>query len=442
MSNRLKELRNKRGKLVAEMDEIVAAAEKENRELTKEQAEKHGKLFDQQHQLGETILAEERQQELRRGEEERRARETEEGERDTRDKQKDPDAASRTGFPTASEFRNGKVPDYVLALQEQDSPLSSPAYRSAFRKLMKSGERSLNEAENRALTAGVGTEGGFTKAPPQFIAMLIKAIDDILWIRQVATNIPVGPAGEIGAPSLDADPDDGDWTTELDTGSEDSTMKFGKREMAAHPMAKLIKVSRTLIRTSALPIEQVVLSRLRYKFGVTLEKNYLTGNGVDKPLGVFTASNDGIPTSRDVSENNSITALSFDGIINAKYSLKGGYWPAARWLFHRTVLKQVSKLKDGEGQYLWRASVREGEPDSILGHPVMMSEYAPSTMTTGQYVGMFADWSHYWILDALNLEIQPLFELYARTNQVGYIARYEGDGAPVLSEAFARLKLA
>ena len=37
--------------------------------------------------------------------------------------------------------------------------------------------------------------------------------------------------------------------------------------------------------------------------------------------------------------------------------------------------------------------------------------------------------------------IQRLNELYARTNQVGFIGRLETDGMPVLGEAFARVKL-
>jgi hypothetical protein len=40
------------------------------------------------------------------------------------------------------------------------------------------------------------------------------------------------------------------------------------------------------------------------------------------------------------------------------------------------------------------------------------------------------------------MEIQALYELYARTNQVDFIARIETDGQPVKNECFARVKLA
>ena len=72
----------------------------------------------------------------------------------------------------------------------------------------------------------------------------------------------------------------------------------------------------------------------------------------------------------------------------------------------------------------------------------MMSEFAPNTLTTGLYVGLLGDFSNYWIADAMDMQVQVLKELYAETNQTGYIGRLETDGMPVLAEAFARVTLA
>jgi len=162
---------------------------------------------------------------------------------------------------------------------------------------------------------------------------------------------------------------------------------------------------------------------------------------VNQPLGLFTASANGVTTARDVSTGNTTTSMTFDGLIEAKFSLKGAYWNRADWLFHRDAVKQIAKLKNGEGDYIWRESVRVGEPDMLLGRPVMMSEFAPNTFTANLYVGMLGDFSQYWIADALDFQVQVLKELYAETNQTGYIGRLESDGMPVLAEAFARVKL-
>ena len=95
-----------------------------------------------------------------------------------------------------------------------------------------------------------------------------------------------------------------------------------------------------------------------------------------------------------------------------------------RDLFHRDAVKQITKLKDGDGQYIWRQSVREGEPDTLLGLPMTISEWAPNTFTTGLYVGLLGDFQHYWIVDALAMQVQRLNELYAETNQVGFIGAW------------------
>ena len=300
----------------------------------------------------------------------------------------------------------------------------------------------MSGEELRALQVDSDEAGGYLVAPEQFVAELIKAVDNAVFIRQLATVHPLTTSASLGAPALDADPADADWTSEIGSAAEDSTMDFGKRELKPHPVSKLIKVSNRLIRISSIGVEALVRNRLAYKFGVTHEKGFLTGSGSGQPLGVFTASDQGISTGRDVSTGNTTTSMTFDGLIESKYTLKGQYWNKARWMFHRDGVKQIAKLKDGDGQYIWIPSVRVGEPDRLLNFPVMMSEYAPNTFTTGLYVGILGDFSHYWIADALDMQVQRLVELYARTNQTGFIGRMESDGMPVLEEAFVRVKLA
>lgn len=312
---------------------------------------------------------------------------------------------------------------------------TAPAYRNGFARWLATGQ------EFRSLQSDSDEAGGYLVSPMQVVDRLIKAMDNQVFIRQWATVFAVPNAQSLGAPSLDSDPSDADWTTELATGSEDTAMDFGRRELHPHPLAKRIKVSRKLLR-QVPNSEGLVIDRLGYKFGITFEKAALTGNGAGQPLGVFTASAQGISTGRDVATDNAATAVTFDGLINAKYTLKQGYWASAKWLAHSDFFKQVSKLKAAvDGDYLWRPSVRDGEPDRLLDIPVTMSAYAPNTFTSGQYVAVLGDFSHYWIADSMAMDFQRLNELYAEANQVGLIGRLESDGMPVLEEAFVRVKL-
>lgn len=407
MSDRLKALREKRGVAVKEMRDLIEVAEKEKRDMTAEEMEKHGKAFAAVEGLRTQISAEERTIEAER--------EAAAGQDRSNDERRDRERGS-------------------------DDPKAK--LMAGFRNYLRTGRFVGEGAEEfRAYQAGSDTEGGAVVPPQEVIQTFLKSVDDQVFIRQRATKYQLPQAESLGVPTLDTDAEDWDWTTELLTGGEEDTLRIGKREMRPHPMAKRVKLSKTLIR-KAPAFENLILERMAYKTGVTQEKGYLTGDGNQKPLGVFTASNDGIPTSRDVSTGNSTTAITFDGLIDAKFSLKAAYWNTADWLFHRDAVKMITKLKDGDGQYLWKMSVRDGEPDTILGRPLMISEFAPNTFTTGLYVGIFADFTKYWIVDSLNLTMQRLVELYAETNQDGFIGRYEGDGAPALAEAFARVKLA
>lgn len=409
MMKRVLELKNKRAKAVADARAMLEAAQVEGKDLDAEQEERWDKFMAEADRLQKQIEREERMGAI----------DVEIGEED---EEEDGLPLNRRDVRGADEQRGEGTAEQV-----------------AFRAYLTRGLLGMRPQERRALQVDQDTKGGFL-AHKAFIADLIKDVDNEVFIRSLATIYQVADATSLGAPKLTADPDDAEWTAEIGTGSEDSTMAFGERELTPHAIAKRIKMSRTLLR-KVPNAEALVRGRLAYKFGVTMEKAYLTGNGQGKPLGLFTASAQGISTSRDVATANTATAITGDGLINAKFSLKGQHQANSAWLFHRDAVAQITKLKDGDGQYLWLASLRDGEPDSLLGRPMYMSEYVPNTFTSALYVGMIGNFSYYWIADSLMFELQRLDELYAETNQVGMIGRWESDGMPVLEEAFARVKL-
>ena len=305
-----------------------------------------------------------------------------------------------------------------------------------FRAFIKTG---VISPELRALQVDPATQGGNLLPPQQFVAELIKEIDDAVFIRRLATVIPVNTSDSLGAPTLDTDIADADWTTEVQTITE-GTMTFGKRELKPNQLSKLVKVSMKLLRTSAIPVESLVSQRLAYKFAITEEKAFLLGSGTGEPLGLFKVSTDGISTTRDVpSAGGKITA---DSLIDAKYALKAQYRNGAQWIFHRDVIKLIAKLKDNDDQYLWRPGISLGQPDTLLNLPVNESEYAPNTVAVDSYVGIIGNFRYYWIAELMGMELQRLNELFAQTSQVGFIGRMWVDGAPVLESAFARIKIA
>lgn len=318
----------------------------------------------------------------------------------------------------------------------------SADYRDQFASFLQNGQRSA------ALQSDSTTQAGYLVASEQFASEMLKEVDDLLFIRRYARIHTVPGADSLGIRKRTARASTFNWSPELVVSDEDTSLKYGKRVLTPHHMTGMIKLSRDLLRRSIIPVEGEVRGELARDAGEVMEDAYLTGTGDQQPLGVFTASTDGISTSRDV-VTGSTTDFTADGILNAKYSLKGQYRRgergSLRWLMSRTGINKVALLKDSNNQYLFRVGVGfaadNGMPeDRLLEIPVDESERAPSTFTDGNYVALLANWRYYEIADALDMEIQVLLEKYADTNQVGYIGRLKTDGMPTLEEAFVRMK--
>ena len=410
-----KNLYEERAELVSQMRRILDDSDSESRDLTSEDEAKYEALEADVGKYDEQIEIDEQRAE-------RRSRLAER------------EATIINQPPTRPQ--TGIVGDTLTDTREREM--------SAFRSYLVNPRSFRAQQELAALQMDSDTGGGTLTIPETFIQQLIDGLDETLAIRSVATILPLTNAASIGAPSLDNDPSDAEWTVELSTGSADSTMSTGKRSLTPHPLAQLVKVSKTLLRRSPIPVDSLVRSRLQFKLGVTEEKGFLTGSGSQQPLGLFTASADGVSTPADVSTDNTSSAITADGLVTALYSLKEQYLRSSnlRWLFHRDAIKMIRKLKDGNGDYLWTRGLANDRQATILDVPYMVSEFAPNTFTTGLYVGAIGDFSYYWIAESLAMSIEVASELYMGSNEDGYFIRAELDGMPVLEEAFARVTLA
>jgi len=244
----VKELYEERADLIAESRKLIDTAESEKRDLSDEETRKFDEMSADIDVYSEAI-------DKKNGDEERRSRldrwsNLDGGDRREERRQPGNDGSRSDGKPFKIEWRDNLFGGERRTVEfRKDDPRPSfaalyeraqPEYEQAFRSLLTKSPHHLGETERRALQADSQTDGGYL-VPTQFVARLIKFVDDMLFIRQFGTVFPLATGDSVGFPSLDTDPADFDWTTELQTGSEDSTMAFGKRELAPHPLAKRIK---------------------------------------------------------------------------------------------------------------------------------------------------------------------------------------------------------
>lgn len=409
-------LREKRGKLVADGRAILDKAKAEKRaELSAEENSQWDKIEVELRSVEDTINRLEKQA----------AHEA--ALKESAGRQVTPDAVAKDGAVVETRTEKRASEEYAKAHRAY---LSQAANR----------DRVLTVEEYRALQAGVDPLGGYF-VPHQMVSGLLKALDNTLPFRQFASKFTVSGSLSLGQVSLETDPSACVWGTEISSVTENTAMRYGKRELKVKPLTTLVKASATLLRVSSEQ-DSLIRSRVSYVGSTTQETAFMTGGGVDRPLGVFIASDSGIPTGRDVTTGSATTVGSADKWVTALYTLKDQYRRTARWIMHRDVISALRKLKDGQNQYLWQPGLQAGQPDVFLGLPLTTSEYAPNTFTDGNYAALLGDLSYYYIVDSTEMSMKVLGELYAESNQVGYIYRQELDGMPVLSEAFVRVKFA
>lgn len=306
------------------------------------------------------------------------------------------------------------------------------------------GEAGLTNAEMRALQTDVSAQAGYLTLGESLSGEIISDIVDQSVILPLARRFELKGAQSLGTPTLDAAPAAPTWGAEISPAAEDSAMTTGKRVLSPHPATLLLKVSNTLLRLGNPPPAAFVEEQIRIAFANALEAAFCTGSGAGQPLGIFTvsAAGQGVDVSRDCSTGNTITTIGADNLFYCEEMLIPFHRKNAVWIFSRKATRILRQLKDGDGRYLWQDNLAGPRPPNLIGYPVYVSESCPNTFTTGLYVGALVDLRFYWICFALDIMVQRLQELYARTNQTGFLARVEVDGMPVLTSAFVRVRLA
>lgn len=403
--DKIMEMRQKRAALVKQAREILDKAEEEKRDLTAEEEQQYERIMEEVDSLGKKIEREERQLEL--------------------EKQ----------LAQSKELVAGRVYQPEGVQQAAANLRATDEYRDAFWLAIRLGKNALDArqtkllTEVRALSKATDTAGGYL-VPESFEQTLIQKLTEENVMRTLATVIPSSTDRNIPVEESEGE---AYWVGENEPYQE-SDVEFGQRTLGAHKVACLIKVSEELLEDSVFNLENYLADKFARRIGAKEEEGFLVGDGVNKPKGVVQDAEIGVTAAAA----NAVTA---DELIDLYFALKRPYRRRATWLMNDSTVKAIRKLKDGDGQYLWQPGLQSGEPDRLLGRPVVAASDMPQ-MATGNKSILFGDFSYYWIADRQGRMFQRLGELFAVQGQIGFRAWQRVDGLLTLPEAVKALKQA
>lgn len=306
---------------------------------------------------------------------------------------------------------------------------ASKNYKKSFWNVMR--QKTVRPDIIDALQIGTDSEGGYL-VPEEYENTLVEALEEENIFRKLA-NVINTSSGDRKIPVV-ASKGSASWVDEEGTIS-DSDDAFSQVSIGAYKLGTLIKVSNELLNDSAFNLESYISKEFARRIGSKEEEAFFTGNGTGKPIGIFNATG-GAEIGVTTASSTSITA---DEVIDLFYSLKAPYRKKAVWILNDATVKAIRKLKDKNDNYLWQPALTAGTPDTILGRPVYTSSYVP-TIAAGAKTIAFGDFSYYWIADRQGRIFKKLNELYAATDQTGFVATQRVDGKLVLPEAIKVLQ--
>lgn len=311
----------------------------------------------------------------------------------------------------------------------------------------------LNEVERKSLTIGNDGRGGYL-APEQLMNEIIQLVRDRNWTRAMSRVYTVRGAATIGIPVISTNMSDPVPTSEVaTTQTNDTALRFGIRNLTPRLREVSMPIGRLMEVSSAIDVYQIVFEQMAYVKARKEEKEFLTGNGADEAMGVFTVSANGVSSNRNSLLATS-TTLTGDDIVNVVALLREQFrTPNLRWVFHRNLEGRLRKLKDSNNNYIFSPIgagvynaqfLAAGMPGVLLGIPYYISEYVTDpgisgNLTSSINLAMLGDWSQgYAIADSIDGEIVDLDQKFYPSKGIGLVAAY--DGQPINEDAYVRLR--
>ena len=223
------------------------------------------------------------------------------------------------------------------------------------------------------------------------------------------------------------------WEGEAEE-AEESTVTFGQLEVTARKLMTYVDISNELLSDSGGTAEAEVRLALAEDFGKKEGAAFVNGTGAGQP--------EGLMVNPDIAEtvNGNATLLSPDAMIRLMYALPAMYRNAGVWLVNGTTLGVIRSLKDGDGRMLWQPSFQAGQPETILGRPVIEAVDMPD-VATDSFPILFGDFSAYRIVDRLAMSILVNPYLLANKGLTRIHATRRVGGRVIQPARFRKLKM-
>ena len=262
----------------------------------------------------------------------------------------------------------------------------------------------IKTGELRNLTTTSGEDGGYSVIP-QLDKDVMKRLTDDSVMRQLCNvvRLPVGAkeykklvsaGGAVVAHGEEGVARNGTATPKL------HEVTIALNSIYAYP-----KTTQEILDFSSINVLNWLTDEIAETFTETEEVDLTSGDGVKKAKGLLsyerTTENDKVRAFGKLQkiEVAGVAKIDADTLIDLFYTLHSKYRKNAAWVMSSTIAAVLQKLKNKNGDYIWRDGLTVDAPATLLGRPVYFLETMP-TGGVNKAVLAFGDFKRgYFIVD-------------------------------------------
>jgi len=263
-------------------------------------------------------------------------------------------------------------------------------------------EKQILVAHSKALSSFEGPDGGYA-VMPELDKAIIQIVRETSPVRQYAEVLTIG-SDRLVEP-YEGDDFSSGWVGEEETRDETATGTFREIGWDVHEQFAQPAISQKLLDDAYFDIEAYVTNKIASRFARTENTAFVSGNSPKQPRGFLTyGSGTGFNQLEQIASGDA-SKVTADGLMDLVESLKADYLAGSVFFLKRSSVKDIRKLVDGNGNYLWGMGLNGGTSPDLLGYPIVRADDMP-TIQAGALAIAFGNFREgYRIVDRIGTRI-------------------------------------
>lgn len=278
-------------------------------------------------------------------------------------------------------------------------------------------EKARHAPSIKAVATTSDAAGGYA-VPEEISRSITQQLVLVSPIRQLAKVVTAGSKDY--KELVDRNQDSGGWVGETTTRTETNTPQLGERAPTFGMVYAYPKATEESLMDIFFNVEQWLIDHAVKRFAQLEGTAFVSGNGSSRPTGFLNTNPTSyddydtttspyrtfgvpqyVPTGVAAGFGNTVTTspTNFPGdcLITLVHKLKAGHRAKGQWAMNRGTTATIRKFKDAEGNYLWAPGLAAGQPNTLLGYPVVDCEDMPA-IGSNAFPVAFGDWKDFYVI--------------------------------------------